>query len=263
MISLRKLASLREETRLRKSAWICREVSEQLLRGESADFIFIHGLGRQLGFELLPEEILKNAKLLNDWEPNASREDLARLLDSMYYLISAHLGTTPGDWDLKDRAGTLNQAERLVRPFRVYLDDIRSPFNVGSVFRTSEAFGVEKIFLSTATPTPDHPRVRRTAMGCDEVIPWDRRGLDSLEDESAVFALELGGTDIGNFEFPESGVVILGSEELGLSPAAQEIVERKGGRVSIPMLGAKGSVNVSVAFGILMYAWNSYCCSSR
>jgi TrmH family RNA methyltransferase len=78
-----------------------------------------------------------------------------------------------------------------------------------------------------------------------------------VESLGGVFALELGGTSIDRFEFPRSGVVLVGSEELGLSPDALRLADRQFGRVSIPLGGAKRSLNVSVAFGILMHAWRS------
>ena len=64
-----------------------------------------------------------------------------------------------------------------------------------------------------------------------------------------------GGIPINDFSFPRQGTVIIGSEELGISPEAKSIVEESAGIVTIPTYGAKGSLNVSVAFGILMYYW--------
>ena len=68
-----------------------------------------------------------------------------------------------------------------------------------------------------------------------------------------VFALETGGTPINDFIFPQKGIVIIGSEELGISPEA--LSQANYGTVTIPMNGIKASLNVGVAFGILMHAW--------
>ena len=68
-----------------------------------------------------------------------------------------------------------------------------------------------------------------------------------------VFVLETGGTAIDEFDFPQQGIVIIGSEELGVSPEA--LNRATYGRVTIPMKGMKASLNVGVAFGILMQAW--------
>ena len=92
-------------------------------------------------------------------------------------------------------------------------------------------------------------------MGCDEVIPYERVALEDLPKDMPIFALETGGTDIRNFDFPKKGIVVIGSEELGVSPDA--LAMAKAGTVTIPMTGVKASLNVGVAFGILMERWTS------
>ena len=87
------------------------------------------------------------------------------------------------------------------------------------------------------------------------MLPWEVAELQTLAGIQWVFALETGGTPLLDFAFPPQGVVILGSEELGVSPEGLALAERGLGRVSIPLAGAKRSLNVSVAFGILMQAW--------
>ena len=166
------------------------------------------------------------------------------------------LGAEPAEWDLLfAEAQKLDASSRTVFPLRVYLEELRSPYNVGAIFRTAEAFGVERIYLSPGSPSPDHPRAQRTARGTAQVVPWSYSPLSLLESEEGVFALELGGTPVGEFAFPPCGIVLVGSEELGLSPEALRIAEAGAGRVCLPMAGAKRSLNVAVAFGILMYAW--------
>jgi TrmH family RNA methyltransferase len=139
----------------------------------------------------------------------------------------------------------------------VYLEDIRSPFNVGSIFRTAEAFGAERMVLSPRTPRPTHRRASRTARGAERVLPWETAELAGIEGREGIFALELGGTPVEEFAFPLRGIVLLGSEELGLSPEALRLADRGAGRVSITQAGAKRSLNVAVAFGILMQRWFS------
>ena len=164
-------------------------------------------------------------------------------------------GGAPADWDFMEPLGsTLDGGSQLVFPgVRAYLEDIRSPFNIGSMFRTGDAFGLSEILLSGFCADPSHPRAERSAMGADSLLPWRRTDLGALDSLGEVFALELRGEPIDGFEFPEYGVVILGSEELGVSPEALGHCSR---RVSIPMLGAKGSLNVGVAFGVLLAAWS-------
>lgn len=173
------------------------------------------------------------------------------------------LGTFPAEWDLiiaphqvSENAKNGIVKERSFYPgLYVYAEDIRSPFNLGSIFRTAEAFGAEKVFLSPGCTNPEHPRAVRSAMGCDEVIPYERVALEDLPKDLPIFALETGGTDIRNFDFPKKGIVVIGSEELGVSPDA--LAMAKAGTVTIPMTGVKASLNVGVAFGILMERWTS------
>ena len=94
-------------------------------------------------------------------------------------------------------------------------------------------------------------------MGCNKVVPWDVGGLETLKN-GAVFALETGGNPIETFDFPQGGTVILGNEELGVSPEARKYAEESLGIVSIPLYGVKGSLNVTSAFAILMHSWCTY-----
>jgi TrmH family RNA methyltransferase len=188
---------------------------------------------------------------------------IRRTLNVMRHLILAETGRSPADWDFFDTEGRLDPARR--RPFpgmTVYFEDIRSPFNVGAMFRAAESFGAEKVFLSPFCADPHHPRAERSAMGCVDVLPWERCEFfngsqpDGLQSEGCpVFALETGGTPLADFSFPRQGLLIAGSEELGVSPAALAAADASLGRVTIPCYGAKGSLNVSVAFGIVMQAW--------
>jgi TrmH family RNA methyltransferase len=138
----------------------------------------------------------------------------------------------------------------------VFLEDIRSPFNVGSMFRSAESFGVEKVFLSPLCADPNHPRAQRSSMGCVSAVPWQRINLDELT--APLFVLETGGTDMNDFDFPSHGTMIVGSEELGASPLALELAEKSLGRVTIKTFGAKGSINAGTAFGIALQAWANY-----
>ncbi len=177
------------------------------------------------------------------------------------HILLGLLGTLPAEWDLiiaphaapRDKDGRL--IERVFhKGLMVYAEDIRSPFNLGSIFRTAEAMGAEKVLISPNCTDPLHQRCVRSAMGCVETIPWERLSLDEFPDVP-VFVLETGGTPLNEFVFPKAGIVIIGSEELGVSPDAL----KKGtyGRVSIPMTGIKASLNVGVAFGILLNEWVS------
>lgn len=178
--------------------------------------------------------------------------------------LLAILGTFPAEWDLiiaphpSAKVGADAQdgtvAKRDFYPgVAVYAEDIRSPFNLGSIFRTAEAMGAEKVYLSPGCCDPEHPRSVRSGMGCVQTMGWQRAALDELPQDKKIFVLETGGTPIEEFEFPKEGICIIGSEELGVSP--QALAKANCGRVTIPMKGLKASLNVGVAFGILMQKW--------
>jgi TrmH family RNA methyltransferase len=259
MITLKKLESLPRKTRLRKIITLFQEQEYLSHAGKQADIGYAAGLVRLVLEEKhLPgwyAEYCKTSLEVLEY-PDRSSGEIVRTLSGLRHGLMRHLGAEPADWDLLDfSTGGLDGDHRTVLPFEIYLEDVRSPFNVGSIFRTAESFGARKIVLSPSTPTPDHPRVRRTAMGCTEIVEWERRELDYLDGRSGVFALELGGKTLEDFVFPPEGIMIVGSEELGVSPEGLAAAEGGAGRVSIPLLGAKGSLNVSVAFGIIMHAW--------
>ncbi|MCL2229673.1 MAG: TrmH family RNA methyltransferase [Treponema sp.] len=181
-----------------------------------------------------------------------------RILNSMKHILLAETGRDQADWDFTGIDGKLDSGMRhVIEGMHVYMEDIRSPFNIGAMFRTAESFGVEKIILSPFCADPLHTRAQRTAMGCIDVIPWEKRELfhEGTAPCEPVFALETGGIPLAEFPFPNRGILIVGSEELGVSPRALEAADDSLGRVSIPCFGTKASLNVSVAFGIAVQAW--------
>lgn len=262
MIHPKKLASLPKKTRLRKIVTLIEEW-ERLLDGNAPpERSYVRDVLSLLKEDpRLDEGVYALAEEISGMWPEA---DAYRRLDHLKYALMGKLGITPADWDFYDpETHSLSRRGVQVLPIRVYLDDIRSPFNVGSIFRTAEAFGAENVFVSQYTARPDHGRALRSSMGCTEILPWSLRSIEELGTEEAgrIFALELGGTPVEEFRFPslpEGGTVVVGSEELGVSPEARARAEEEGGIVSIPLAGGKASLNVAVAFGILMERWSSF-----
>jgi TrmH family RNA methyltransferase len=178
---------------------------------------------------------------------------MIRKLNDFRHALMRISGQAPADWDFLDHGGrTLER--KPISGLRVYLEDIRSPFNVGTILRTAEALGFEEVLLSPDCADPLHPRALRSAMGAVDMIPWRRCPSADLQAVRPLIALELGGKDIRDFSFPRAGTLLLGSEELGISARllSQDGVER----ISIPMRGMKASINVAVAFGIAASAWS-------
>lgn len=262
MISLHKLATLADGTRMRKTVSLIADFERDELSGRGIDSVYLKGLLLSAaGDEGWPADIRKSAKLLA-LQPNPGTDDYLRALNSLRHRMLGALGRDWADWDMEapgDDAASETAPEDpwRVHPCRVYLDGLRSPFNVGSIMRTSLAFGVEKIWSSSDGASPDHRRAIRSSMGAAERLDWSVRDLAELDESETgtVFALELGGTGISDFHFPPSGTVIIGSEELGVSPGAMNRAEMDGGVVTIPLPGPKASINVGVAFGILLRQW--------
>ncbi len=204
----------------------------------------------------LPDENKNELELLLKSEPFDER----RLCNCARNTLLSVIGTFPAEWDLviaphenplKDDGSV---KERKFYPgVSVYAEDIRSPFNLGSIFRTAEGMGAENVYISPLCVDPEQPRAVRSSMGCIETIGYKRLSLEELPDDIPIFALETGGTPIEEFQFPQKGICIIGSEELGISP--QALKRATYGRVTIPMIGLKASLNVGVAFGILMQKW--------
>lgn len=194
---------------------------------------------------------------------NAEPFDELRLCNCARNHLLAIIGTFPAEWDLViaphanpyDENGVIKERE-FFPGMCVYAEDIRSPFNIGSIFRTAEGMGAEKVIISPFCVAPNQSRAIRSGMGCIETMGWEQIPVEQLPDDIPIFALETGGTDIEEFVFPEKGICIIGSEELGVSP--QALNKATYGRVSIPMKGLKASLNVGVAFGILMQKWVEY-----
>lgn len=140
------------------------------------------------------------------------------------------------------------------------LDNIRSRENVGSIFRTADGAGVDKIYLCGITPTPPHEKISKTALGAEAYVPWEYykqawRLLQKLKEEGVtIVALECGkgSENIFKIELPASPIaLVLGNEVNGLS---KEILKRAQKKAAIPMYGRKESLNVAVAMGIAVYA---------
>ncbi len=145
-------------------------------------------------------------------------------------------------------------------PLIVVLDDVRSLYNVGSVFRTCDAFRVEAVWLCGITACPPHPEIHKTALGAEDSVDWRyfktaTEAVDALHaDGYEVLAVEQceGSTKLDEFR-PVAGkryAVILGNEVKGVH---QEVVDMSDGCLEIPQFGTKHSLNVSVTAGIVTF----------
>ncbi|PIF00812.1 MAG: RNA methyltransferase [Maribacter sp.] len=142
----------------------------------------------------------------------------------------------------------------------VVLDNIRSLNNIGSVFRTADAFLVERIYLCGITATPPHKDIHKTALGATESVSWEYQ-KDTLE---LVARLKSDGYQVMSVEQAENAVplnrfsvdtsmkyaLVFGNEVKGVS---QEVVSASDGVLEIPQYGTKHSLNISVSAGIVIW----------
>ena len=145
-------------------------------------------------------------------------------------------------------------------PLVVVLDDVRSMYNVGSVFRTSDAFRVEAVCLCGITSTPPSTEIHKTALGAEDSVSWRYfpSALEAVESLKAdgyeVYSVEQahGSTMLQHFS-PASDkkyAIVLGNEVKGVH---QEVVDASDGCLEIPQFGTKHSMNVSVTAGIVIW----------
>ncbi|MBQ8775487.1 MAG: RNA methyltransferase [Alistipes sp.] len=145
-------------------------------------------------------------------------------------------------------------------PVAIVLDNVRSAQNVGSFFRTADAFGIGHIALCGISATPPNREIHKTALGAEQSVEWSYHPttlecIESLRQEGyRIIAIEQieGATMLNNFraESGERYALVFGNEVDGVDQAVADIVD---GAIEIPQVGIKHSLNVSVSAGILMW----------
>jgi 23S rRNA (guanosine2251-2'-O)-methyltransferase len=145
-------------------------------------------------------------------------------------------------------------------PVTVILDDIRSALNVGSIFRTADAFRIEKIYLCGITATPPHKEILKTAIGATESVDWSYEKeitavLSKIKNEGYnIYAVEQTENSTDLLSFQNTGkdkiAIIMGNEVGGVSDKALELVD---GTLEIAQYGTKHSLNVAVCTGIVLW----------
>lgn len=145
-------------------------------------------------------------------------------------------------------------------PLIVVLDDVRSLHNVGSVFRSGDAFRVQAVYLCGITATPPHPEIHKTALGGEDSVAWRyfptaTEAVESLHNDGFfVYSIEQveGSTKLQNLQLDTDKryAVVLGNEVKGVH---QEVVDMSDGCLEIPQFGTKHSLNVSVTAGMVIW----------
>ena len=157
-----------------------------------------------------------------------------------------------------DSAEEFKKADKL--PLVVILDDIRSLHNIGSVFRTSDAFRIECIYLCGITATPPHPEMHKTALGAEFTVNWKyvNNAVDAVDnlrkEEYIVYSVEQaeGSIMLNELKLDKTKkyAIVMGNEVKGVQ---QEVIDHSDGCIEIPQYGTKHSLNVSVTAGIVIW----------
>ena len=153
---------------------------------------------------------------------------------------------------------TFKKAEKT--PLIIILDDIRSLHNIGSVFRTADAFLIQKIYLCGFTATPPNKEIHKTALGATETVDWEyKKNILELIKELKSQNIEILGIEqaensiyLNDFQIKKNQVyaIILGNEVYGVN---QEAIYLCDNVIEIPQWGSKHSLNISVACGIVVW----------
>lgn len=146
-------------------------------------------------------------------------------------------------------------------PLVLIVDNLRSAFNVGSIFRTAECFGIEHIHLCGYTAKPDQDKLKKAAMGTESLVKWTwhARSFDVVQQVKAsgflVFALETSESSVllDQVHFPKKKTaLVFGNERFGIEASLLQLCD---GVVEIPCQGQKNSLNVALSAGIAVYEW--------
>lgn len=162
--------------------------------------------------------------------------------------------------EISQNRSTLEKIESVIKlPVFVILDSIRSSYNVGSIFRTSDGAMIEKLFLCGYTPHPPKKEVLKTALGSQESVTWKYVKeakeviLDLKKEGVKICALELTEASVPHYNLNKENfpmALIVGNEITGV---AQELLDLCDMSIEIPQFGIKQSLNVAVAYGIAVF----------
>ena len=149
-------------------------------------------------------------------------------------------------------------AEKL--PVTIVLDNVRSMNNVGSAFRTGDAFAIEQIALCGITAKPPHREIHKTALGATDTVNWKHyastlEAVESLRAEGySIYAIEQADESTSLEEFQVSNgqkvALVFGNEVFGVE---EEVVQQADGCIEIPQFGTKHSLNISVSIGVVLW----------
>jgi tRNA(Leu) C34 or U34 (ribose-2'-O)-methylase TrmL len=263
MIARQKFRKLGVRQRIYKVAESVREIELHVAAGEEADFLPFSTYYNYLHDEphaLVDETDAVINRHLGEIEELAPRE-LARRCNLAFYELLALLGKEQSEGFYRTPGvKVFDGGPRQVRRFETagILDNLRSSFNVGSIFRASDCLGVGELALCGITDKPPSVKLSRTAMGTIETVKWTyfettKAAVEHFRARGwRVYAVETahGAVSLSALSDYARTAFVFGNEEFGVS---EEILALCDACVEIPMMGVKNSLNVSNCFSVVMY----------
>lgn len=172
-------------------------------------------------------------------------EKLEKLIDRFHFHMQEAAVALSEDRLLVKQLDTLTDT-----PFgsvTTYLENLRSAYNIGNILRTVESLRLGPVVFSETMPSATHPKVQKTAMGTEAIVPIKQGDLSVLPRPLIALETAIDAPSLYDFTFPEAFTLLIGNEEYGLK---EETVRAADHIVQIPLVGSKNSLNVANAFAI-------------
>ena len=261
MITEKKFAKLKSITQLKKIADELKNIRQEILAGiDTPDFSSLLSYLDYCKKLMIFEDVCVT---LTEITQEKGARELLEKIHFLYHEIMEKIGYPVSEKQFIQKRGDkiLDKKEIRKSELIIVLDNLRSAFNVGSIIRLGECLGVKKIIAGGLTPENSHPKVMKTAKGCQDYISFEKyenitdKLLELKEEGYQIVAVETttNSKDISEFFFKEKTVLIFGNEEIGICQKNLDIAEEA---VAIDMKGFKNSLNVANAASIAVYEYN-------
>lgn len=233
----RKFLELDIQQKHKKCAFVVQNIYEKLLEANPTDLLYKEYLDFLGWMEEKP----------------FTEKDLKKIADRYHYHLKlAKVNLQESNYLPQLRIGD-SVAKKDFAKNAIYLDNIRSAHNVGSILRSTEAFRIGSVHFSPKTPYIDHPKVTKISMSTAEHVPTYREtSLDLLPRPLIVVDTSNDAVSLYDFVFPELFTLVIGNEEYGTS---DQMLKEANYILEIPLWGRKNSINVASAFSIVASEW--------
>ncbi|MBN1971139.1 MAG: hypothetical protein JXR48_15535 [Candidatus Delongbacteria bacterium] len=252
----KKFEKLPYKTRCNRLADSLRIVRDDLIENRNVN------LNDLKDFTLLIFDLEDMTNIFINLQSILTEDDSRVLLEKIHYLyiyLKEETGFSDSEKQyiqIKNDTTNKNITTYLV----LILENIRSSFNVGSIIRSAECFGVKQVILCGITPGVENNSVKKTAKNTENHVEIIRENLNitiaTLKDDGyMIYGAEktTGSNKLTEFSFPKKTAIILGNEEIGIN---QETISLCDGIIEIPLVGNKNSLNVASAASIMIYEYN-------